>query len=607
MKVLLLISICTLCSLATAQVNAPDWARRAIWYQIFPERFRNGDPTNDPKAADIVGSWPHRSVKGWKPSDWTSDWYQPADWEKASGLPFYTTVQLRRYGGDLQGVLDRLDYLQTLGITAIYLNPLFESPSLHKYDASSYHHIDNNFGPNPDGDRRIWAAEDPSRPETWRWTSADSMFLRVVRECHARGMKVIIDGVFNHVGMTFWAFQDVRSNGERSAFKDWFMIRAFDDPATLADEFSYVGWAGVAELPELREDSNGLLAPIRQHVHAVVRRWMDPNGDGDPSDGIDGWRLDVAEKVEISFWRDFRRWVREVNPDAYLVGEVFWEDWSNDKMFNAAPWLQGDVFDAVMNYRWARLSVEFFAGRTTTMPPTEFVRRLEALLADYPALANEVMLNLYDSHDTERIASRVVNPDLPYDKRVSLNDNPSFEIRKPIESEWDVVKLLTLFQMTYRGAPSIFAGSESGMWGGDDPDCRKPTLWDDLSYSVERSHPFGGTRPADSNVVRRDLRAFVTDCAMYRRAHPALSEGSLQFTLANDQHGLLGYVRETKDDRVYVVLNNAKERRHVTVDLPADRGEWKPGLNAENVVLKDGRVTATLGGKSGFTLHQMLR
>jgi len=186
--------------------RVPEWARDAVWYQIFPERFRNGDPQNDPTVDDVVLSYPFNRPADWHVSTWTGDWYALQPWEKATGKTFYEIVHQRRYGGDLQGVLDKLDYLKDLGVTALYFNPLFESPSLHKYDATMYHHIDNNFGPDPAGDARMWASERPEDPATWQWTSADRLFLKVVDEAHQRGMRVIIDGVFNHVGTTFWAF-----------------------------------------------------------------------------------------------------------------------------------------------------------------------------------------------------------------------------------------------------------------------------------------------------------------------------------------------------------------------------------------------------------------
>ena len=202
----------------------------AVFYQIFPERFANGDTTNDPTFADTQGGWPDiffdsattaHVAQQWQVHPWNSDWYQLQEWE--SGIQWENIfdwanprdpnvkgyLAMRRYGGDLQGIINRIDYLQDLGITALYLNPMFESPSLHKYDASMYHHIDNNFGPNPAKDKEIWATEDFNDPATWKWTTADSLFLQLIEECHHRGMRIIIDGVFNHTGTTFWAFQDV--------------------------------------------------------------------------------------------------------------------------------------------------------------------------------------------------------------------------------------------------------------------------------------------------------------------------------------------------------------------------------------------------------------
>ncbi|RMF66345.1 MAG: alpha-amylase, partial [Calditrichaeota bacterium] len=279
-----------------AQVNVPEWAKRAVWYQIFPERFYNGDPKDDPTLQDILGSWPHDSSGAYQISDWTGDWYRLQPWE-GGAHDFYYHVQRRRYGGDLAGVLKKLDYLENLGITAIYFNPLFEAPSLHKYDGATYHHIDNNFGPAPARDATLVLQEKPDDPSTWRWTSADSLFLAVVRACHDRGMKVIIDGVFNHVGLNFWAFRDVVQKQQTSKYRDWFVVKRWDDPNTPENEFDYEGWFGVKELPEFRETADGFVPAVKAYIFHAVRRWMDPDGDGDPSDGIDGWRLDVADMV----------------------------------------------------------------------------------------------------------------------------------------------------------------------------------------------------------------------------------------------------------------------------------------------------------------------
>ena len=236
--------------------SVPAWAKEAIWYQIFVERFRNGDPCNDPTPADMYGSYPDKIPANWKITPWGHDWYAHEPWldsVKANG--FYSKIQARRYGGDLQGVLDKMDYIQSLGVTAIYFNPLNDSPSLHKYDARNYAHIDRNFGPDPKGDVIIMDAETHDDPATWKWTSADKLFLKVVDEFHKRGIRVIMDYSWNHTGKAFWALNDIRKNGKNSKFVDWYNIIQFDDPATSEDEFKYEGWGGNNPyMPVFRKD-----------------------------------------------------------------------------------------------------------------------------------------------------------------------------------------------------------------------------------------------------------------------------------------------------------------------------------------------------------------
>ena len=192
----------------------PAWAKNVVWYQIFVERFINGDKSNDPSAEDIsipaIGQTP------------------PAGWTTNAKLSFDHLLLHRRYGGDLKGVIDKLDYLKDLGITALFLNPINHAPSLHKYDASSYHHVDANFGPDPKGDRKMMAAENPADPATWKWTAADKLFLKLVQEAHKRGMKVIMDYSWNHTGTRFWAWEDLLKNQKNSKYKDWYEIKSFD-------------------------------------------------------------------------------------------------------------------------------------------------------------------------------------------------------------------------------------------------------------------------------------------------------------------------------------------------------------------------------------------
>ncbi|HGY57109.1 MAG TPA: alpha-amylase [Caldithrix abyssi] len=539
------------------QAAGPQWAKEAVWYQIFPERFRNGDPSNDPRPEDMAGAWPYTVPEGWQIHPWTSDWYELKPWEQKTGHDFYWNHGLRRYGGDLQGVLDKLDYLQELGVTAIYFNPLFESPSLHKYDASMYHHIDNNFGPNPERDRKIWAKENPADPATWQWTSADSLFLQLIKEAHKRKMRIIIDGVFNHVGNTFWAFRDVMENQQNSAFKDWFYIKNWDDPATKENEFEYQGWYGIRDLPELREDENGLVAGPREHIRAIVQRWGDPDGDGDPSDGIDGWRLDVAEMVNITFWKDFRKWVKEVNPEAYLTGEIWWEDWPHNKMFNAAPWLQGDAFDAVMNYRFTRALRQFVANNKNKINAGAFADSLNNIYRDYSFERALVLQNLTGSHDMERIASQIVNPDKWIDHGGNPAQDPNFDVRKPDEEERQKQKLMAALQMTLPGAPMIYYGDEAGMWGGDDPDCRKPMVWPEFKYDAERAHPFGKPRPTDTVEFDTALYDWYKKWIRLRRNNRTLSMGAINFIPANQE--VLVFERILEKDTIHVAANSSNK------------------------------------------------
>src|SRR3954466_11008538 len=205
------------------------WAAEAVFYQIFPERFANGDPHNDPTRDSL--ELPVSPEPAWRISNWTADWYSRDDWGKQRGPDFYKDgVFDRRYGGDLQGVLEKLDYLSDLGINAIYFNPVFYSRSLHKYDGNSYHHIDPFFGPDPQGDLKILAKENGSDPKTWQWTAADKLFLDLVRRCHERRIRVVIDGVFNHTGRDFFAFQDLRKKQEHSRYRSWYVVDGLDDP-----------------------------------------------------------------------------------------------------------------------------------------------------------------------------------------------------------------------------------------------------------------------------------------------------------------------------------------------------------------------------------------
>ena len=589
----------------TFETTYPSWVQDAVFYQIFPERFCNGDPQNDPTVTDLQGAWPHDPVTDWSVSPWTSDWYKLQPWEEKNGKGFYYNAQLRRYGGDLQGVINKLDYLADLGITAIYLNPLFESPSLHKYDATCYHHIDDNFGSDPQTDKQLLTKENPADPASWQWSSADKLFLELLNQAHQRNLKIIIDGVFNHVGTTFWAFKDVRKNGQNSPYRDWFIIKKWDDPATPQNEFDYAGWMGTKELPEFREDENGIVHGPREHIFAVVKRWMDPNADGDPDDGIDGWRLDVAEQVSPNFWKEFRTVAKNINPQAYITAELFWDDWKNNKLMDPTPWLQGDQFDGVMNYRWAATCSQYFIDKQKKIPPTQFVDKLKSLESTIPAATNHILLNLLDSHDTDRLSSHIVNPDLIYDKMISVNDNPNYDIRKPNSSEIETQKLIALFQLAFSGTPMIYYGTEAGMWGADDPDDRKPMVWPEFTYENEASHPYGRPRSSDTVIFDQNLFGWYKELIGIRRQHEVLRRGDWNVQMADDKLDLLVLERTYKSETYFVVINNSQQSQPVTIKLSsaACSKHYTELITNQTVIVKKSKLSLVLEKKSGAILQ----
>ncbi len=544
--------------------RVPEWSKTAVWYQIFPERFANSDKDNDPVPHDMEGAWPFQIPKGWKVSPWTSDWYKLQPWEKANGHDFYWNAGVRRYGGDIQGIIDHLNYLQKLGITAIYLNPIFESPSLHKYDTRMYRHVDNNFGPDPKGDEKIWTTENPEDLKTWKWTSADKLFLKLIKEVHKRNMKIIIDGVFNHVGTSFWAFNDVVKNQQKSPYKNWFIIKSWDDPKTQQNEFDYRGWAGIKELPEINKNGkNDLADGFANYIHLIIKRWMEP--DGNSADGIDGWRLDVAEKINIKFWKEFRNWVKEINPEAYITGEIWWEDWQKNKMFNAFPWLKGNSFDGVMNYRFARAVKKFVIDIKNQITSEVFSDSIQTLIHDYPEDNLYALQNLMDSHDVDRIASQIVNPDRWYDHYANPSQNKNYKVRKPNAEEILKQYLIAGIQMTLPGAPMIYYGDEAGMWGGDDPDCRKPMVWPEFKYETESTDPLERPRPADS--VKFDTKLFNWYKNLISLRNKTLSLGNLKFFLIIKDKRIIGYSRSLNSKTIFIIINNKNQKDKITIDL----------------------------------------
>ncbi len=565
---------------------APEWARGAVWYQIFPERFRNGDPRNDPAAEDAgIQNYPN-----WQVSPWTSDWYKLQPWEKAKSNEFYKIVFDRRYGGDLQGVIEKLDYLQDLGIMAIYFNPIFEAESLHKYDASSHHHIDDNFGPNPARDKTMMRAETED-PKTWKWTAADSLFLDFIKAAHRRNIRVIVDGVFNHVGRDFWAFRDLIKNQQNSRYKDWFVVRNWDDPSTSQDEFDYQGWWDLRSLPVFREDDNGIVPGPREYTFAITRRWMDPNGDGDPSDGVDGWRLDASEEVSPKFWVEWCALVRSLNPQSYIIGEIW-------KL--APDWLKGDLYDAVMNYPVAYAMRNFFIGGEEKWGPSRFDAELSKIRANYSEATNHIMQMLIGSHDTDRLASMIKNAgSRGYDQRASCRDNPNYDPRKPIAEERKTQKLIAAFMATYVGAPMIYYGDEAGMWGGDDPDDRKPMVWPDLKYENEAYSTVTKFTDSDPVIFDPELFDFYRKVLRLRQRHPALRQGTITTLRQDDDSGVYAFRRDFENDVVIAVFNVSAQQRKITLNVTgADGKRFREALGGKESTVRAAVLQIELAPRS---------
>ena len=365
--------------------HVPDWVAETIWYQIFPERFANGNPEISPEGALTWDS----SIKP-KTSDF--------------------------FGGDLQGIIDHLDYLQDLGITGLYLCPIFESPSNHKYNTTDYFEIDRHFG-----DKKT--------------------FRQLVDQAHQRGMKIMLDAVFNHIGDQSPQWQDVLKHGEDSIYKDWFHIQDFPvvkENLVNKRELSYHTFAFESYMPKL----NTANPQVRDYLLSVATYWIEEFD-------IDAWRLDVANEVDHQFWRDFRKAGLAKNPDLYILGEVW---------HTSQPWLNGDEFHAVMNYPLSDSIKDYFLRGVKK--PYQFIDEINSQSMYYRQQISEVMFNLLDSHDTERILTTA-------------------------KGDSQLVKSALTCLFLQRGTPCFYYGTELGLDGGPDPDCRRVMPWERVSESNE--------------------------------------------------------------------------------------------------------------------------
>lgn len=581
----------------------PEWAKDVVWYQIFPERFNKGYPDINPSLKDIEGAYPHDIESPWQLHPWTSEWYKLQPYEQANNQDIWYNLQRRRYGGDLKGVLDKLDYLQKLGIGAIYLNPVFYAPSSHKYDTASHHHVDPFFGPDPEHDLRLMDGEEPGNPDNWVWTEADKLLLELIAEAHRRGMRIILDGVFNHVGLNFWAYKDLEKNQRQSNYRKWFKVNRYADPDS-GKSLNVKTWEGFNELPELRQDENGLVEGPQKYIFDITRRWMDPHQDGSLRQGIDGWRLDVAACIAHPFWKEWRRHVRSINPDAYITGEIF------GKPEQLAEYMKGDEFDAVMNYDFMFDISEYFVDEQYQIGADEFDRRLADMRNAQREPVNYVLQNLVGSHDTDRLGSKIVNRDyFNYRNWSRYHDlakavNPNYNTRKPTDHEIQKQFLIALFQMTYIGAPMLYYGDEAGMWGANDPCCRKPMVWPEKEYEPETLKSDGTPLPQPDTVeFNRELYNHYQQLIRLRNNHIALRRGSYFTLLADSNKQIHAFKRTHSEEEVVVVTNNRNQEQNV--ELPAlklSQNQYVDALNGNMYNVNSGYLNLKLAPFQGAVL-----
>ena len=523
--------------------STPDWAKGAVMYQIFVDRFYNGDPANDVETNEYTYID--------EPVEKVANWEEPVE-----------NMDIRRfYGGDLQGVMDKLDYLQDLGVEAIYFNPLFVSPSNHKYDIQDYDYIDPHFGKivkdgprnltdikvgNQGASRYICRVTDKENLE-----ASNALFAKLTEEIHRRGMKVIIDGVFNHCGsfnkwMDREQIYENRPEYEKGAFvakespyHDFFQFTGGNWPYN--DEFD--GWWGHKTLPKLNyEESENL----KQYILEIGKKWVSPPYS------VDGWRLDVAADLGHSpeynheFWREFRREVKAANPNALILAEHYG---------NPKSWLEGDQWDTVMNYdafmepiTWFLTGMEKHSDSYQSDKDGNgefFVRAMEENMASYSTSSLYVAMNELSNHDHSRFLTRTNH------KTGRISSLGAEEASRNINK--GIFKEAVVMQMTWPGAPTIYYGDEAGLCGFTDPDNR-------------RTYPWG-----KEDVELLDFHRDIIDI---RKRNRVLKEGSLKFL--DWGQGYLSYGRFDRENQMVIVINNtnqAAERKIPVWELGV--GDWE--------------------------------
>jgi glycosidase len=456
--------------MTTPLTAPPTWVRDAVFYQIFPDRFAISDRVEKPGGLEPWDSAP--TPHGYK-------------------------------GGDLLGIAERLDHLVDLGITAIYLNPIFQGAANHRYHTHDYYQVDPLLGGN-------------------------AAFEALVAACHHRNIRVVLDGVFNHSSRGFFMFHDVLENGANSPWLDWFHIHEWPLNPYGKKPANYGAWWGLKALPTFNTDN----PEVREYLMRIGEYWA--------RQGIDGWRLDVPEEIHTpGFWEEFRQRVRAVNPNLYIVGEI-WSD--------AADYIaDGTRFDGTMNYRLTTAILSYVIGHRADdaavieneqyvidkdLDAVGYADRIDALLASYPEHAHLANLNLLDSHDTARIMS------------VASNDVPSVELA------------LTLL-LTFPGAPSIYYGTEVGLEGFPDPDCRRSMPWDEARWNT-------------------DLLETTRQLIALRREHPALRSADYRrVDTGVDASMVTVFSRHAEDETLVVAVNAGDEDETVR-----PRVEFGAGLQA---------------------------